>query len=583
MNRTTSLSSNIIRTNLAKNLSLNKISPRPLSTQQKLSEVELDQPPSTPSTPSTPTFTPPPFITTPTSIQTKLNITPKELLLLNKLKINENPLINFEENKKLIYKNYTLSELFRSLIVFQLCQIKPLVNVSEKLINFSYKVLGKSITNFLLKKTFYGHFCAGENQEQVKLTVQRLGKFGVGSIFDYAAESDLNEESSDANGISNLFEEEKIYNEHKKIFLDSIKICHSTRNDDSNINNFVAIKITALVNPELLKKISSQLSLVESIYDTDEFKKNLNNSNLKYENNYVEFINNNLLRDINKYLTQFSLISKENSLSDDEMKIYEELYNRVDEISALAKSLQVKLMIDAEHTYFQPAIDHVSNFYAKKYNQKSSSVPIIFNTYQMYLKSSSSRLFRDLEYAKKNSFSFCVKLVRGAYMVIERKYAEENNLPDPIHNTIEDTHSNYNEAICHLIHEIYRENKSIEVVLASHNQFSIENSIETISFYDELYEEINKSNNNQNQNNKTLVEKLSNLPVYYGQLLGMSDDLTFTLGMNGYKSFKYVPYGKVEEVMPYLIRRAQENSDGLSGAKKELKSIKKELKERFFR
>lgn len=100
------------------------------------------------------------------------------------------------------------------------------------------------------------------------------------------------------------------------------------------------------------------------------------------------------------------------------------------------------------------------------------------------------------------------------------------------------------------------EKRDIEVMIASHNQDSIEIAIKAMKTFN-------------------LEPNIS--PVYFGQLLGMSDHLSFSLGNAGYKAYKYVPYGKIEEVMPYLIRRAQENSDALGGARKELELIRTEL------
>jgi proline dehydrogenase len=110
------------------------------------------------------------------------------------------------------------------------------------------------------------------------------------------------------------------------------------------------------------------------------------------------------------------------SLSVDELKLLVNLRTRVYVLAQLASDLGVRLMIDAEHTYFQPAIDNITTDLEKKYNRK---YPVIFSTYQMYLKDASSRLKTDLERSKKFNYCFAAKLVRGAYMVLEKKRAEE--------------------------------------------------------------------------------------------------------------------------------------------------------------
>ena len=105
-------------------------------------------------------------------------------------------------------------------------------------------------------------------------------------------------------------------------------------------------------------------------------------------------------------------------------------------------------MIDAEHTYFQPAIDNITIDLSQKYNKQ---YPVIFSTYQMYLKDSTHRLIMDIERAKKCKYCFAAKLVRGAYMVLERGRAKEMEYEDPIHDSVEMTHENYNNALTMLI------------------------------------------------------------------------------------------------------------------------------------
>ena len=239
------------------------------------------------------------------------------------------------------------------------------------------------------------------------------------------------------------------------------------------------------------------------------------------------------------------------SLNDDERKLMKQLQKRADSLAKLASDLGVRLMIDAEHSYFQPAIDNITTGLARKYNK---NYPVIFNTYQMYLKDSIDRLRFDIEVSKRENFKFAAKLVRGAYMDLERRRAEEKKYMDPIHSTIQDTHANYNSALVEVIHAISK-GENIEIMIASHNQESVELALSTIK--------------------EKGLDSSSN--IYFGQLLGMSDHLTFTLGANGFKAYKYVPYGKVDEVIPYLLRRAQENSGMLGGATKELKMLSSEI------
>ncbi|CAG8562200.1 5052_t:CDS:2 [Diversispora eburnea] len=149
----------------------------------------------------------------------------------------------------------------------------------------------------------------------------------------------------------------------------------------------------------------------------------------------------------------------------DDIKDFEDLMNRLEKICELARERNVKILIDAEQTYFQPAIDLISIKLASKFNKSNhhdreerkrderdegggggKRDAIVFNTYQMYLKDSFTRLKRDFELSRRENFVFAAKLVRGAYMVGERLMAQKYGYPSPIHDNIEDTHKSYNEA-----------------------------------------------------------------------------------------------------------------------------------------
>ena len=167
-------------------------------------------------------------------------------------------------------------------------------------------------------------------------------------------------------------------------------------------------------------------------------------------------------------------------------------------------------------------------------------------------------------------------------MVLERAKAEREGYPCPIHATIQDTHSNYNRCVRMLIQEVASSGAEVrsprrsafssprrfdpsdpprpsQVMIASHNQYSVETAVRMMHEW-------------------SLDPATSG--AFFGQLLGMADHLSYTLGRHGYRAYKYVPFGPWEEVMPYLIRRAQENSDMMGGVGKELGMLEAELKRR---
>ena len=146
-------------------------------------------------------------------------------------------------------------------------------------------------------------------------------------------------------------------------------------------------------------------------------------------------------------------------------------------------------------------------------------------------------------------------------MVHERERAKKLNIPSPIHDTIEDSHNCYNDAIELLLRHRVQQGPGLEVMVATHNKESVEKAVGLMS---------------------ELGLEPEDESVHFAQLFGMSDNLTFTLGGHGYNAFKYLPYGEVQEVMPYLLRRAQENGDMLGNAGTEIGLLKDELRKRWF-
>lgn len=233
-------------------------------------------------------------------------------------------------------------------------------------------------------------------------------------------------------------------------------------------------------------------------------------------------------------------------LSQEERILVGHMRDRLWGLCKEARSLNVRIMVDAEQTYFQPVID---SFVMELMSEFNHDYPCVFSTYQCYLKDSHLRLSRDIERCRRSGVLFGAKLVRGAYLVAEKQRAIEKGLPSPIHNSLQDTHDSYHKNLDYMLERHTRCN----VMIASHNQTSVERAIELMQTYGIKPED----------------EK-----VYFGQLLGMADHLTFTLGAHGYKAYKYVPYGPIKEVMPYLIRRAQENNDIMGGVGKEYEMLK---------
>jgi proline dehydrogenase len=225
---------------------------------------------------------------------------------------------------------------------------------------------------------------------------------------------------------------------------------------------------------------------------------------------------------------------------------------RVDQMCQKASAYNLPILIDAEDTWYQDFIDQVVYEMQKKYN---SSAAIVFNTYQMYRRDRMDILKKDVSRARKENFYLGAKFVRGAYMERERERAREMNYPDPIQPDKESTDRDYDSAL----------------------EYSIEN-IDIVSIF----------NGTHNEKSSMLLTELmqkhgiknDDKRCWFSQLYGMSDHISFNLAEAGFNVAKYVPYGPVRHVLPYLTRRAEENTSVKGQTGRELSLIKKELKRR---
>jgi proline dehydrogenase len=254
-------------------------------------------------------------------------------------------------------------------------------------------------------------------------------------------------------------------------------------------------------------------------------------------------------------LARFALLEKITAsakLTVAEETEYKNIEQRVDTICKAAFEAGVPIFIDAEESWIQKAIDDLANQMMAKYNMQK---PIVYNTYQLYRKDRLSYLKHSFEMAQQGNYYLGAKLVRGAYMEKERARAVEKGYPSPIQDTKENTDNDYDKA---LVFCIENANK-IAICAGTHNENS--------SFY----------------LTKLMQQKAlesSHKHVYFSQLLGMSDHISYNLANEGYNVAKYVPYGPVNEVLPYLIRRAQENTSVKGQTGRELSLIIKEKERR---
>lgn len=240
-------------------------------------------------------------------------------------------------------------------------------------------------------------------------------------------------------------------------------------------------------------------------------------------------------------------------LYDDEKKAFDRIKLRVAKLSKEASDLNVRLFFDAEESWIQDVIDSLCYDMMWVYNRDGKT--IIYNTYQLYRWDSYENLVKSCETARKRGFRVGAKLVRGAYIEKERRRAFEMNYRDPIHTNKKETDEDFDKAVAYAIDNL----DVLSICLGTHNEAS---SLLCIKLMDE------KGISHEDPR------------VWFAQLLGMSDNISYNLAKAGFNVAKYVPYGPVEAVMPYLFRRAEENTSIAGQSSREYLLVKRERQRR---
>lgn len=395
--------------------------------------------------------------------------------------------------------------------------------------------------------------------------MENLKAFAVNSILDLSVEADL-----DATSSSTTESDEKTrqrVNKHADSVAEQIRTCIETASHQPQA--FAAVKITALGSPLVLQRVTTTLSALEEAFesldtnDTGRLNKEgftalvrmipnptIGSADQLFQeadtdnDGYVDWVDVKSTLSFNMRESRELFLASESStcipgLSKEDLHDYGVMLHRLETLCDQALSIHTRLMIDAEQTYFQLAINTVVLHLQQKYNAKarrSDVGPLVFNTYQMYLRVASKRLREDYKHSQRNGYVLAAKLVRGAYLNSERQRAKDLDLADPICDSIEATHAAYDAGIQFLLREIGSATLAATgavVVVASHNKDSV----------------IKACRQMQAQG----IAPGEGV-VMFGQLLGMCDQMSYTLGAHGYGIYKYVPYGPIQQVIPYLLR-----------------------------
>ncbi|TAI48725.1 proline dehydrogenase family protein [Flagellimonas allohymeniacidonis] len=248
----------------------------------------------------------------------------------------------------------------------------------------------------------------------------------------------------------------------------------------------------------------------------------------------------------------YQKVSENKPLTEDEKAEWQRIIDRYHQVCKKAFDLDVSLLIDAEESWMQEAADDIALHMMRRYNREKA---VVFNTAQMYRWDRLAYIQEIHEIASQEDFVVGLKVVRGAYMEKENERAEELGYKSPICTSKQATDENFDAAIAFMMENLER----MAIFAGTHNELSSLKLVEQMV-------DMKIANNNPK--------------IWFGQLFGMSDHITYNLSNAGYNAAKYVPYGPVKDVMPYLIRRAEENTSVAGQTTRELSLLKKEKERR---
>ncbi|XP_057758038.1 proline dehydrogenase 2, mitochondrial-like [Arachis stenosperma] len=429
--------------------------------------------------------------------------------------------LNFNDVQSL-FSYVPTSNLLRSTAVLHITAVEPMVDLGMWIMRSKlFEVEGlKDVILAAIRNTFYGHFCAGEDAVTAGKSIRALNDAGLRGMLVYGVEDAHDNEGCDRN---------------LKCFLHTVDVSRSL--PPSSVS-FVIVKITAICPMSLLERLSDLLR----------WQQKDPSFNLPWkQDSFPLFSDSTPLYHTRK---------RPEALTPQEESDLELAMQRLNELSQKCVQANVPLLVDAEHTSVQPAIDYFT--YNAAINHNKGESPIVFGTMQTYLKDAKERLLLATEAADKMGIPMGFKLVRGAYMSSERKLASSLGYASPIHNTIQDTHKCFNDCSSFLLEKVA--NGPGGLVLATHN-------IESGKLAAAKAHEIG-------------IGKV-NHKLEFAQLLGMSEALSYGLSNAGFQVSKYMPFGPVETVMPYLLRRAEENRGMLAASGFDRLLMRKELGRRL--
>lgn len=434
------------------------------------------------------------------------------------------PALDISDGER-IFSSVPTSSLLRSLTILNVVSMEKLVDIGIKTMRSS-----TVMDNFALRaaametvrRTVYPHFCAGEGSAEVAETVTKLAGRGLRAILDYGSEDAEDNGACDRNLAG---------------FLQMVDMATSPAVPDSAVT-FACVKITAICPIALLERVSHLLR----------WEKKDPSFSLPWKAHSMPLLSESS--------PLYRTPSMPTPLTDTEEHDLRLAMQRLFTLCKRCSGINLPILIDAEYTSVQPAIDYFTYSAALEFNR--GDAPLIFGTVQCYLQDAKERLVQALEAAESEGISYGFKLVRGAYLTRETELASSLGVASPVHKCIEDTHACYNDCAMYMLERLRRGPGSL--VLATHN---VESGKAAVAKAEELG--IGKRNRK----------------LQFSQLMGMADGLSLGLRNAGFQVSKYLPFGPVDQVIPYLLRRAEENRGLLSASTHDRELIRQEIRRRL--
>ncbi|KAJ2726046.1 proline dehydrogenase [Coemansia sp. Benny D115] len=509
------------------------------------------------------------------------------------LSTQSDPAVNGSEkllrpDPRLALSQLSTGRLLTVWLVYLACGNQSLVRAAPGLLRLAERLRLGWLSNAVVRRTFFAWFCAGESEREIVHTMRRLRAAGIGSILDFSAEADLAEGTA-ADPAAARAQANVQADAFAKEYLHGLQMAGQVS------GAFAAVKITGLADPEVLFRLSQPHRRVREAFmaadadgdgrvDFAQFRDAVlrampGGARVASASGLFAMVDNDgdglvdwadvqtALGLDNPLARPLYLQAEEGDACDygataADLDDYERLVARARAVVQHASERGVRVMVDAEHSYFQPMIDHVALVLQREFNQGASGT-LVFNTYQMYRADALDRMKADYARSEREGWRFAAKLVRGAYMELENARAANLGYPSPIHTSLENTHACYNAGVKFLVDRIAAAQHSPDaaalspvVFVATHNNASIEKTMQLV---------------------RDLRVDTAGEAVMFGQLLGMQDATSYALADAGLPIYKYVPYGGLNEVMPYLIRRAQENSAVGAAIRSEATAVLREI------